>query len=390
MPYPLPCAGHCVHYTGRLGDSGGVPDNMSAAIAAATSSALHSNSHRYRLPDRARKTELFFVMVVVTPCLVFITAACMGGIIAAFEGWTFANGFLYVLSNSLGLANPLTQSTPSAQAGIITDAIASTLALSLMAYVFAVVGSVEIIGYHSEVITWVARQIVMHARACASSFYPPSAVATSSRDSDAASATSVECVRSVGAGPIAGLTPVAVADPLDPEGEPNTRRATLNQLQLAMESFQSEMMRRLDALEQQQAQLLHLENARERQQMVQQRAVELLEQLVQHSSGGRSLAICAADTSSDARQTRSLPDTPTTSQPPRPAARAPTAPGAANSQGAFPPAPCPPTCKATASVAPPQRGPIFYSSSQEAHSSCQDSRSPIGASEPAAAHFFSL
>ena len=53
-------------------------------------------------------TALVFFAVVIIPAVFTPTAAIFGSILAAAEGWTVKQGYLYVISNLSGLGNPLT------------------------------------------------------------------------------------------------------------------------------------------------------------------------------------------------------------------------------------------------------------------------------------------
>ena len=58
----------------------------------------------------------------------------MGAILALAENWHVSQGILYVLSNILGLANPLTDVSPdSSTFGKVIDVVISSIALGYIA-----------------------------------------------------------------------------------------------------------------------------------------------------------------------------------------------------------------------------------------------------------------
>ena len=57
----------------------------------------------------------------------------MGAILALAENWHVSQGILYVLSNILGLASPLTDAVPDTTAGKVFDVVISSIALGYIA-----------------------------------------------------------------------------------------------------------------------------------------------------------------------------------------------------------------------------------------------------------------
>jgi hypothetical protein len=57
----------------------------------------------------------------------------MGAILALAENWHVSEGILYVLSNILGLADPLTDVSPNKTAGKVIDVVISSIALGYIA-----------------------------------------------------------------------------------------------------------------------------------------------------------------------------------------------------------------------------------------------------------------
>jgi hypothetical protein len=81
-----------------------------------------------------------FVMLGI-PALVATFGAIFGGIIAGAEaGWTFRQGLLYVLSNTLGLPNPLTNVMPVSNEGIAVSIIVGSIALASISTLMGMVG----------------------------------------------------------------------------------------------------------------------------------------------------------------------------------------------------------------------------------------------------------
>ena len=82
------------------------------------------------LAMRHMKTTLFFVSVGA-PCAVLIIGAFFGAILAAGEGWTFEEGWFYVVGNVVGLATPLVDVTPDTFWGEILDVYIAALSISV-------------------------------------------------------------------------------------------------------------------------------------------------------------------------------------------------------------------------------------------------------------------
>jgi len=73
-------------------------------------------------------------------------ACIFGGILAAAEGWSFYDGFLYVVSNMTQLANPLTEVMPESVPGQIFDIIVALWSLAVAGTVIGVVASLSVVG----------------------------------------------------------------------------------------------------------------------------------------------------------------------------------------------------------------------------------------------------
>jgi len=96
--------------------------------------------------DCKRFTYLAFFLAVIFPLLPFLLASIFGGLLALFEeDADFRKGFLYVVSNLLGMANPLTSYSPSgATAAIIIDIYVSVTALICFGIMLNVVNLFQI------------------------------------------------------------------------------------------------------------------------------------------------------------------------------------------------------------------------------------------------------
>jgi len=70
---------------------------------------------------------LIIPILYTTICVIF------GSILAAIEGWTISDGILYVITNILGLADPLTDIMPDTNGGKVVDIIISSIALGYIA-----------------------------------------------------------------------------------------------------------------------------------------------------------------------------------------------------------------------------------------------------------------
>ena len=73
------------------------------------------------------------------PVLVCTVTFLLASILVGFEQWALKTGFLYVISNVLGLANPLTGASPSHPVGMVVDCYVSVLALTFVALILSVV-----------------------------------------------------------------------------------------------------------------------------------------------------------------------------------------------------------------------------------------------------------
>lgn len=95
-------------------------------------------------PYTRHVVSLFYMAILIVPIFLFLSALVMGGVLAAFESWSYQDGVYYVLTNVAGLVFPPTDVTPETTVGDIIDLIISTWALLLMASAMGVVGSMQL------------------------------------------------------------------------------------------------------------------------------------------------------------------------------------------------------------------------------------------------------
>lgn len=82
---------------------------------------------------------------VLVPLVVVPFSLLFGGILAAIEGWSFLDGFYSVISNVLGLPNPLVDSTPNDDFGRLVDIVVSLWSIGITGTVIAMVGGMTLV-----------------------------------------------------------------------------------------------------------------------------------------------------------------------------------------------------------------------------------------------------
>lgn len=87
----------------------------------------------------SKKLFVLFVFLLFFPLLALALSCIFGGLLVVAEDATFLTGFLYVASNLLNMANPLTDFNPADAAGVVIDIYVSTVALLLFGIVLNVV-----------------------------------------------------------------------------------------------------------------------------------------------------------------------------------------------------------------------------------------------------------
>jgi len=90
-----------------------------------------------------------FVVVGVPGAVLFI-AAFFGGVLAAAEGWSFYDGFLYVTGNLVGLATPLCNLSPDGVFGQMLDAYIAALSVAMAGVAIGFIGSFSFVGSATE------------------------------------------------------------------------------------------------------------------------------------------------------------------------------------------------------------------------------------------------
>lgn len=95
------------------GDLAGTCGSKTASITKKGCGSGDDDLHEYDISlDCKRLTILGTFLFVVFPLAVLLLAALFGGLFACFRHVTYQEGFLYVASNLLGIANPLTNWAP--------------------------------------------------------------------------------------------------------------------------------------------------------------------------------------------------------------------------------------------------------------------------------------
>jgi len=97
------------------------------------------------------------------PLLVTGVGYGFGSILAIAEDWTAHDGFLYVISNLLGLGNPLSNLSPSSDFGIWIDILVAVWSLSVASAFIGIVGNMQFIRNLAE--RWERYWIVAGLRA---------------------------------------------------------------------------------------------------------------------------------------------------------------------------------------------------------------------------------
>eukprot|EP00403_Amphidinium_massartii_P005264 CAMPEP_0178381116 /NCGR_PEP_ID=MMETSP0689_2-20121128/5816_1 /TAXON_ID=160604 /ORGANISM="Amphidinium massartii, Strain CS-259" /LENGTH=199 /DNA_ID=CAMNT_0020001287 /DNA_START=39 /DNA_END=635 /DNA_ORIENTATION=+ len=75
-----------------------------------------------------------FLGFVATPASIFVVCIALGPLLAAAERWSLDLGVEYMLSNTMGLTQPLTNASPETLGGILMALVVSILGMLLMAF----------------------------------------------------------------------------------------------------------------------------------------------------------------------------------------------------------------------------------------------------------------
>jgi len=95
----------------------------------------------------AGNRNFWFVLtvVVVLPLFVMATSFMFGGLLAVLEEWTWMEGFYYVVGNLCALATPLTDVSPTNDAGKFFDVVIAVWSLSVMATFIGLVAGMSVV-----------------------------------------------------------------------------------------------------------------------------------------------------------------------------------------------------------------------------------------------------
>jgi hypothetical protein len=100
--------------------------------------ALPPPAHVEHAAARWLAFVLFFVVGI--PSIACAFGVAFGAVLTAVEGWSLLDGFLYVLSNTLGLPSPLTQVSPVQRLGVAASVVIGSLAVTCVSTLMGVVG----------------------------------------------------------------------------------------------------------------------------------------------------------------------------------------------------------------------------------------------------------
>ena len=148
---------------------------------------LAPNAPPQEQTEQPRKIRCWDVVVTLAflllevPLYVILFGAGIGGIIAAVEQWSFSEGVLYVMSNVLGMGNPLTNVVPKTAAGSIISLYLSLLTVvitgvilnmidqmaALSAFKRLIVKVVRKLGCSTHVWSWILMQVLTCFSLCA-------------------------------------------------------------------------------------------------------------------------------------------------------------------------------------------------------------------------------
>jgi hypothetical protein len=93
----------------------------------------------------------FLLIVVLVPSLMFVVAFLFAGILAACEGWTYFESFMYVLGNMVGVG-PLVNIVPSGAGGITLDIVASMWSMLLTSTILGLSASISLFDHINSLV----------------------------------------------------------------------------------------------------------------------------------------------------------------------------------------------------------------------------------------------
>ena len=118
-----------------------------AAPAAAPAKAEKEEKREEEKPEESwwRVIVVFIIFVfVVVPGVLCIAALIFGAMLADAEGWSWQDGFLYVITNLCILGGTLTSVSPTSDRGRAVDIIIGLYSLSVQGTVIGIVGTLSI------------------------------------------------------------------------------------------------------------------------------------------------------------------------------------------------------------------------------------------------------
>lgn len=94
--------------------------------------------------------SLLLVLLGLVPAVVLITCVVLGPMVAALEGWPVAIGVEYMISNALGLLQPLTEETPVTLLGQLVSSIANCLSMVVVTATMGIVSSMMVVSEFTQ------------------------------------------------------------------------------------------------------------------------------------------------------------------------------------------------------------------------------------------------
>lgn len=105
---------------------------------------LEGQRTRLSTPPLARQLGAYLLLsMVIAPALMLLVAALLGAGLAAEEGWSTREGVLYMMSTTVGLADPLVDVSPTTRAGQVLDIAVSLWTVALVGATLSAVSSMS-------------------------------------------------------------------------------------------------------------------------------------------------------------------------------------------------------------------------------------------------------
>jgi hypothetical protein len=108
-----------------------------------------------------KRNLLMLAFVVLFPIIPLALSVVFGGLLALVESASFLDGFLYVASNLLNMATPLTNINPNNVIGVVIDVYVSIVALMMLGIVFNIVNHFQVALIINRQIEYVATGILV-------------------------------------------------------------------------------------------------------------------------------------------------------------------------------------------------------------------------------------